>query len=324
MHFDQNPMLKNPSPSPNEAPRLYFTPDRGTSSPRIGALESRYYKPLERSLGERVGLSSAAAGWSEDVFAECWSLPATEGWQMQAQRHRLVVILGPAPAYVKWDDDGCKGEALHAMGISLIPQNSTTRTAWTSDLNIVSLEFSSALMTRLLDGRDKGPPSEQLVRRRNVPDAIATGLAHCIMAEMAAPTERLYGELLCLTVAMHLLRAHGRACVDAARGRLSPVQARRLVDFIYANLAGGISVSAMAREAGLSEAHFARAFRATFGMPPHRLVLRWRLERAARLIRLEGLGLADAALAAGFCDQSHMTNAARRHFGISPAGLLKL
>jgi AraC family transcriptional regulator len=318
-------MLKNVSRSASEQRGLYFAPGRGITNARIGALGSRYYKPLERSLGTRVGLSSMAAGWSEDVIAECWSLPPTEGWQMQIQRHRLVVNVGPGPVYVRWDDDGCKGEALNAPGtISLIPQNSTTRTAWTSDLNIVSLEFSSALVGRLLDGYDKGVPSEQLVLRRNVPDAIATGAARCIMAEMTAPTERLYGELLCLAVATHLLHAHGRARVDAARRRLSPVQARRTVDYMQANLGGEISVSALAREAGLSEAHFARLFRETFGEPPHRLVLRWRLERAVRLIRLEGLGLADAAFAAGFCDQSHMTNAIRRHFGTSPAALLSL
>jgi AraC family transcriptional regulator len=276
-------------------------------------------------LGDRQGLSSTAAGWSGDIHAECWSLPPSDAWQKQWQRHRLVVGVGPAPTFVKWDDDGCKGEGWCAPGaITVLQQTSTTCTAWTSDLDVVSLEFSSDLMTRLLDGRDKGAPSEQLVFRRNTPDAIATGLAYRIKAEMAAPTERLYGELLCVAVAVQLLRTHGRARVDIARGRLSPAQARRSVDYIQANLGGAISVSALAREAGLSEAHFARAFRATFNMPPHQLVLRWRLERAARLIRLEGFSLAEAAFAAGFCDQSHMTNAVRRHFGMSPASLLNI
>jgi AraC family transcriptional regulator len=89
------------------------------------------------------------------------------------------------------------------------------------------------------------------------------------------------------------------------------------------NLDGRLSVSALAHLAGLSEAHFARAFRATFNEPPHRLVLRWRMERAARLIRLEGLSLAEAAAASGFCDQSHFTNAVRRHYGKSPGSLLR-
>jgi AraC family transcriptional regulator len=318
-------MLK-PPPSPlHERPGLYFAPDRGVSNPRIAASASRVYQPMETTLGDRVGLSSAAANWSEDVDVECWVLPPTEAWEKEWRRHRLVVGIGRTPTFVKWVDDGCKGEGWHAAGmITVLPQTSTSRTAWASDLDIVSLEFSSDLMTRLLDGRDAGAPSDQLISRRNTPDAIATELACRIKAEMASPTERLYGELLCVAVAVQLLRAYGRARVDLARGRLSPAQARRSVDYIQANLGGAISVSALARETGLSEAHFARAFRATFDMPPHQLILRWRLERAARLIRLEGFGLADAAFAAGFCDQSHMTNAVRRHFGTSPAALLNL
>jgi AraC-like DNA-binding protein len=93
----------------------------------------------------------------------------------------------------------------------------------------------------------------------------------------------------------------------------------------HANLGDEVSVSALAQEVGLSEAHFARLFRATFGEPQTSAVLRWRLERAARLIRLRlKLGLADAAVAVGFYDQPHMTHAARRHFGTSPASWLKL
>jgi AraC family transcriptional regulator len=325
MSFAPSAIPEKPLSSLNGRQGLYFTPDRGVSSPRISASHSKVYKPIESTLGGRVGLSSAAAGWSEDVLAECWSLPPTEGMQSQMQRHRLIITVGPAPTYVTWDDDGRKGAAWCASGaISLKPQNSTNSVARTSDLNIVSLEFSSALMSRLLDGRDAGAPSEQLVPCRNAFDAIAAGLAQCIMAEMVAPTERLYGELLCLAVAAHVLRAYGRARPDAARGRLSPVQARRVIDYIRAHLDGAISVAALAREVGLSEAHFARAFRAAFDMPPHQLILRWRLQRAARLIRLHGFGLADAAFAAGFCDQSHMTNAVRRHFGTSPAALLSL
>ena len=77
-------------------------------------------------------------------------------------------------------------------------------------------------------------------------------------------------------------------------------------------------MAALAAEAGLSDAHFARAFRTTFGEPPHRLVLRWRLERAERLIARAGLAPAEAALAAGFHDQSHLTNTMRRHLGTTP------
>jgi excisionase family DNA binding protein len=92
---------------------------------------------------------------------------------------------------------------------------------------------------------------------------------------------------------------------------------------MHANLDARLSVSALAKVAGLSDAHFARAFRATSGEPPHKLVLRWRLERAAKLVAGKGVSLAEAAVAVGFCDQAHFTNATRRQFGAPPASLLK-
>jgi AraC family transcriptional regulator len=179
-------------------------------------------------------------------------------------------------------------------------------------------------MSRLLDGRESNASSEQLVPRRNVPDSVAHYLARAVITELSHPTERLYGEMLCLTLAMHMLRTYGRARIDAVTGRLSPVQARHALEYIHANLHDDLSVHALAREAGLSEAHFARAFRATFNEAPHRLVLRWRLERAMRLIKLNNFSLADAAAAAGFYDQSHLTNAVRRHFATSPGSIFTL
>lgn len=318
-------MQKDIVEPPNERSGRYFSPDRGVSRPSISMAQSKLYGGLEKGLAAGVGYSSAAAGWSEDVVAECWSLLPVEALRKQVQRHRLVVAVGQVPTFIKWSDDDGAGEILHASGaVTLMPQGLTTETTWTSNHNVVSLEFSTELLSRLLDGRHSGATSELLVPRRNAADSVADVLAHRVMAEMAVPTERLYGEMLCLTFAVHALNAYGRVHVKAVRGRLSPVQAQRVLDYIHAYLGERISISALAREAGLSEAHFTRLFRATFGEPPHRLLLRWRLERAARLIRFEKLSFADAAVAAGFYDQAHMINAARRHFGSTPATWLKL
>lgn len=303
---------------------VYFTPDRGISDPRVGPEKTALYGALKPKFAAQIGYSSTAAGWSEDVVVERWLLPSTDAFENQAVRHRLVVGVGSSQTLVQWNDDGRKGEALHGPGtISLMPHGLTSRTCWTSSLNIVTLEFSPALMCRLLEERDGRSYSEQLVRRRAFPDPVAHDLALRIIAELSTPTELLYGEMLCLAFAVHVLRAHGRNRVNSVRGCLSIVQARRVLDYMRSNMDASLSVSALARVGGLSDAHFARAFRATFNEPPHKLNLRWRLERAARLIRKESATLAEAAVSAGFCDQAHFTNAMRRHFGQTPAMLLK-
>ena len=63
--------------------------------------------------------------------------------------------------------------------------------------------------------------------------------------------------------------------------------------------------SAVAR--GTSAAKLAGAFRQSVGMPPHRYLLKRRIERARDLLRDPSLSLLEVALACGFSDQSHFT-----------------
>ena len=88
--------------------------------------------------------------------------------------------------------------------------------------------------------------------------------------------------------------------------------------FIDAHLCGDPSVSDLARECRLSASHFARAFRQSTGMAPHRWIMKRRMERAKELL-LEGeLDLVQVALTTGFFDQSHFTRYFRRSEGHSP------
>jgi AraC-like DNA-binding protein len=59
-------------------------------------------------------------------------------------------------------------------------------------------------------------------------------------------------------------------------------------------------VARLARVSGVSEAHFARAFRDAFGLPPHRYLLTRRIERATALLRGTDSPILDIALDAGW------------------------
>jgi methylphosphotriester-DNA--protein-cysteine methyltransferase len=61
-----------------------------------------------------------------------------------------------------------------------------------------------------------------------------------------------------------------------------------------------------------------RAFTRAVGLPPHAFQTHQRLRRAKALLRA-GASLTDAALAAGFCDQSHMHRHFTRLVGFTPA-----
>ena len=107
------------------------------------------------------------------------------------------------------------------------------------------------------------------------------------------------------------------------RGGLSTVAKRRALELIDANLDSNLSVEFLASEVQLSPAHFARAFRETFGLPPHRYLLHLRLERARRMLDAENAVLADVAQRSGFADQAHFTRFFKREYGVTPGIVLR-
>jgi AraC-like DNA-binding protein len=103
------------------------------------------------------------------------------------------------------------------------------------------------------------------------------------------------------------------------RAGLSPGRAHRICEYIKSNLDQNISLEALAKMAGLSLNHFARAFKQTVGMPPHYYVLQRRIEHAQHMLRNTDLPMSEIALSAGFSDQSHLSRHFRRITGMSPS-----
>ena len=93
----------------------------------------------------------------------------------------------------------------------------------------------------------------------------------------------------------------------------------RAKDLADARYADSIGVEDMARAAGLSRAHFSRAFKAAFGEPPRAYLLTRRLERAAALLRTTDRSVADVCLSVGLQSIGSFTTSFTRMHGKSPA-----
>ncbi len=93
------------------------------------------------------------------------------------------------------------------------------------------------------------------------------------------------------------------------------LRARDLVDTRYAE---PLDVDDLAREAGLSRAHFSTAFRRAFGETPHAYLLTRRLERAAALLRQTDHSVADICMSVGLSSLGSFTTSFRRMYGCTP------
>ena len=79
-----------------------------------------------------------------------------------------------------------------------------------------------------------------------------------------------------------------------------------------------LTLTGLARQAGLSPYHFLRTFERLTGVTPHQFVLRTRLREAAIRLRTGRATILDVALESGFGDVSNFNRAFRGEFGVSP------
>lgn len=94
------------------------------------------------------------------------------------------------------------------------------------------------------------------------------------------------------------------------------LRARDAMDRAYAQ---PLDIAALARIAHVSEAHFIRTFRATFGETPHRYLQRRRVERAMALLLETDRDVTDICLAVGFSSLGTFSRTFHGIVGESPS-----
>jgi AraC-like DNA-binding protein len=103
------------------------------------------------------------------------------------------------------------------------------------------------------------------------------------------------------------------------RGGLAPAHLARVLDAIEARLAERLTIPTIAAVIPMSPFHFARAFRVSTGMPPHRYILERRLAVARETLATKAWPVATVARHTGFRTASHFTDVFRRYVGETPA-----
>ena len=102
------------------------------------------------------------------------------------------------------------------------------------------------------------------------------------------------------------------------RGGLPGGKLRRVADHIDANLGGELRLGELSGVVHMSPFHFARLFKRTAGVPPHRFVVRRRVDRAIELLAGGEHPIGEIARLVGFGTPSHFTTVFRRITGVTP------
>jgi AraC family transcriptional regulator len=130
-----------------------------------------------------------------------------------------------------------------------------------------------------------------------------------------------YLEALGVVLAHELVRLNPgtpRVQQPRARGGLAAWQQRIVIAYIEEHLSEQISLATLAQLIRLSPFYFCRAFKQSFGVPPHRYHTGCRIERAKEMLAKSSSSVTDIGLTVGFSETSSFTAAFRKATGLTP------
>ena len=79
-----------------------------------------------------------------------------------------------------------------------------------------------------------------------------------------------------------------------------------------------ITVEDMAQRLNLDRSYFGKVFKETMGIAPQEFLIRYRMSRAAELLKTSDITIKDISIQVGYPNQLHFSRAFKNVYGISP------
>jgi len=289
---------------------------QGVGENPMPALENlQVFKALNSSPNARLELCAelgdglSAALWSNHHDSQDYEAPS---------HHTLSCYVGGGTETFRRGQPGTKGGP---DKLCILPAEHQSAWVINGEIRLAHVYFSQEQFALgCITLLDREPRALQLRESTFLEDPQQARRFHQLIGlNWQEPAERLLTSSLAHEMLSHtLLSQVGLREGLRLKGGLAAHQRRQLVDYIEQQLAEPISLGQLAGLCALSEYHFARMFRTSFGLPPHQYVLTRRLAQAQALLRSGSMPLGEIALACGFSSASHFTNRFRQAMGATP------
>ncbi|WP_375749115.1 helix-turn-helix domain-containing protein [Vibrio sp. HN007] len=208
--------------------------------------------------------------------------------------------------------------------LCLMPQDHRSNWTFSAPFHFFHLYFEqSHLQTFSEQVFDKEGRHIELAEHTFVDDPFVSQLIRETMLKLdwESPTDKLMMSHSQQLLLLHLMRqyCHNSPAKALVSGGLSAANKRKVTDFIAANLSTPFSLNDLSALANLSEFHFARMFKTSFGCTPHQYVLNQRIEMVKQQLQFSSKPLAEVALSCGFSSQQHLSLQFKKRVGITPS-----
>lgn len=284
---------------------------------RIEVVEGRRRVPIIESPPLA---SSGSIAW-DGVLLEQHSVAAQETpiWHIPAV---FLHLQTGAPARHDWRSAGKLHRTVAGTrSIHLLPPGPDRSLANRDQTEGIVLSIAPAFLQKVLAGSLPGGRLE-LVEKFAFEDGQIERLVAAlhIETEAGAPTGRLFGQSLASALVVYLAQRYSTSPpkFSAHRGGMPSARLKRVLDYIGAKLDEDLSLLVLANVVGMNLYYFARLFKQSTGLSPHRYVLEQRVARAKQLLHTPEMTVLEAGVRTGFGDQGHFTKVFRRFVGVTP------
>ncbi|WP_263262940.1 AraC family transcriptional regulator [Pseudomonas sp. RIT-PI-S] len=150
-----------------------------------------------------------------------------------------------------------------------------------------------------------------------IEDPVLTNALLALHRLSEVPCSSLERQSRIVALIVRLLTHHGRRLELPLSGYSESAAVARARAYLDENLGDKVTLDDLAIIAGIPPFRVLRAFRQAWGITPHAYQLQARVRQAHKLLK-SGLALAEAATAAGFADQPHLTRVYKTVMGATP------
>jgi AraC-like DNA-binding protein len=238
----------------------------------------------------------------------------------QVPDYVIFLPYAPAVAEISFGDGPIRRRTIAAGAGVFVPPETVVRGRVLAPVEFLAIAAAprhiEPIITKAAGGRAWKPePIPELI------DEGIAGLSRELRRSLLADPliEPAYLEALVHALAARFAcKLSGAALGALPKEALPPVMLRRLTARIEQELTDNITLDDLAAEAGLSRWHFARAFQASTGLPPHEFILSRRVCRARDLLVSTDEPVAQIAVSTGFSSHGHLNKAFKKRLGLTP------
>ena len=272
-------------------------------------------------------LSSNRAGW-ENVQLALFDQPPHRIPEHTSPYHVICINVGAAVT-LEQTIDGKTHQGDSVVGdIGIYPAHLWQTFEWQQQAKFLQLYLEPRLLNQIgseLYGQDSVELLPQPTPFDSVISQIAIALQQTLIVQSTG--SQLYADTMANALATHLVYHYSTQKKGGQQrsesGRLSPLQLKRVTDYIDEHLAQDISLAELASVVSLSSFHFARLFKASTGTAPHQYHIRHRIKRSKELLLEQELPIVQIAQVVGFASQSHLNYHFKRIVGLTPTAFLR-